>query len=239
MHTALGLPGPADEDPEHYLLAKDEYVVSYNSHRKNANWVAWQLDGLYFAGGTRTRTWRSDQQLPAGTPQAMDKDYTNSGFDRGHMCPSGDRTRMELANKVTFTLTNALPQVHNVNGGPWQDLEEYLHGLAIDGHEMYVVAGGIYDAAPQTIGRDVHVPSATWKVAVVLDHIGDAALQVRTSTRVIAVLTVNDDMSIAIGEDWKNHRVRVRDIEALTGLDFLSDLDRELQDVLEEHVDAD
>ncbi len=237
-HTALGIPGPASVDPAHYLLVKAEFVISYNGTRKGANWVSWLLDGTSFGGAIRTRTWRSDTTLPSSVPQAYDSDYTNSGYDRGHMCPSGDRTRTEDPNRVTFTLSNALPQAHNVNAGPWEELEGYLQGLAIEGRQLFIMAGGVYDDTPPTIGRGVAVPGATWKVAVVLDRIGDRAPQVRETTRVIAVLMPNDDAAVSLGEDWRRHRVRVRDIEAVTGLNLLADLDGSLQDVLEERVDA-
>jgi len=238
-NTALGLPGPADQDPRHYLLKKDEYVVSYNSVLKTPNWVAWQLNSTHLGGATRTNEWMTDASLPADVPQAIDTDYRKSGWDRGHMCPSADRTRLREQNAVTFTFTNALPQASNVNSGPWLRLEMYLQNLAFNGAEIFVVAGGLFDAAPPTIGEGkVSVPSATWKVAVILEHLGDRSGQVTTSTRVIAVIMPNDDAAVGREDEWEPHRVRVDDVEALTGLDFLSEVAPGIQDSIESHVDG-
>jgi len=239
VNTALGLPGPADDNPSHYLLKKDEYIVSYNGKLKTPNWVAWQLDSTRLGGATRTNKWKSDASLPSSVSQAIDSDYTATGYDRGHMCPSADRTRTSNQNAVTFTLTNALPQAHNLNAGPWQRLESYLQNLADNGSAIFIVAGGIFDAEPPTIGKGkIAVPSATWKVAVILDRLGDRAGEVTTSSRVIAVVMPNDNTAVGLGDDWQPLRVRVDDVESLTGLDFLSEVSPNIQDMLEAEVDA-
>lgn len=50
-------------------------------------------------------------------------DYTNSGYDRGHMVRSEERTATDIDNKSTFILTSILPQTPKLNQQTWLSLE--------------------------------------------------------------------------------------------------------------------
>jgi endonuclease G, mitochondrial len=71
----------------------------------------------------------------------------------------------------------------------------------------------------------------------VLDAVGQGAGAVTSSTRVIAVLMPNEDTQISISADWHTFRVSVDAIEAMTGYNFLSDVDPAVQAVVEARVD--
>src|SRR5262249_2968836 len=106
-HTTLGIPAPAStSDVNAFLSVKSGYVVSYNSGRKVPNWVSWELNASYLGSAARQDDYRPDDTLPATLPQASLSDYMGSGFDRGHMCPSADRTLSVAANSQTFFLSN-------------------------------------------------------------------------------------------------------------------------------------
>ncbi|TMQ04888.1 MAG: DNA/RNA non-specific endonuclease, partial [Deltaproteobacteria bacterium] len=118
-HTTLGIPSPASTtDPNHFLSVKSGYVISYNGSRKVPNWVSWELNTSYLGSTPRQDDFRPDDTFPASEPQASLADYSGSGYDRGHMCPSADRTLTVTANQQTFYLTNMVPQAANNNQGP-------------------------------------------------------------------------------------------------------------------------
>ena len=239
VHTTLGIPSPTStSDPNSFLSAKSQYVISYNSGRKIPNWVSWELNTSYLGSTPRQDDFRPDDTLPPTLPQAQLADYSGSGFDRGHMCPSGDRTLTVDANSQTFYLTNMVPQAANNNRGPWEGLESESRTIAQSGKELFIVAGGVFSSSSRTIGTGVTVPDQTFKVIVVLDAVGQGPSSVTTNTRVIAVLMPNDDSKISITADWHNFRVSVDSIEALTGYDFLSDVDPAVQSVVEARVDT-
>src|SRR5438874_6626001 len=159
IHTALGLPDNSSTETNSYLSVKHQYVVSYNGVRRVPNWVSWELNASGLGPVARQDDFRPDDTLPAGFPQAQLADYLNSGWDRGHMCPSDDRTLTILDNQNTFYLTNMVPQSDNMNGGPWERLEVYSRQLATSGKELFIVSGGAFTAPPKTIGADaVQVP---------------------------------------------------------------------------------
>ena len=236
VHTKLGLPSAASSSNwNNYLSVKSQYVLAYNSSRKIPNWVSWELNSAYIGSQARLDNFRPDDTLPTGMPQASLADYSGSGYDRGHMCPSGDRTANAAANSLTFYLSNMLPQAANNNQGPWEKLESYSRTLAGQGKELFVISGGTGSAG--TIGAGVVVPDSTFKVIAVLDQVGQGPADVTTSTRLIGIVIPNNDSEVAKADDWKPYRVSVRSIEVLTGLNFLSDVSSAVQDVIEPRVD--
>lgn len=234
-HLALGAPRDADPSDD-VMLEKPEYVVSYNPRRNGPNWVAWRLVASDF-GPTRRHKGKflTDESLPPGVMRVTHDDYSGSGFDRGHMCRSEDRTSSPEANRATFLMTNMLPQRHELNAGPWLRLEELSHDLAKrEGRELYLVAGGIYEGPTGAIGRGVAVPSSFFKIVVVLEP-GQTAAQVSERTRVIAVVMPNaGDVE---REPWARYRTSVDDVERRTGYDFLPDVPEPVQKVIEARVD--
>jgi endonuclease G len=238
-HTTMGIPAPTStSDASAFLSVKSDYVVSYNSVRKVPNWVSWELNTSYLGSITRQDDFRPDDTLPASLPQAQLTDYSGSGFDRGHMCPSADRTLTVEDNSQTFYLTNMVPQAAHNNRGPWAQLETEARTIAQSGKELFVISGGVFSSSSGTIGTGVSVPDKTFKVIVVLDAVGQGAAEVTTSTRVIAVMMPNADSLITQSAPWRDFRVSVDAIEAATGDNFLSDVDPAVQAVIEARVDT-
>jgi endonuclease G, mitochondrial len=237
-HTTLGIPSPTSaNDPNSFLSVKDQYVVSYNGSRKVPNWVSWELNTSYLGGTDRQNDFRPDDTFPGTEPQASLADYSGSGYDRGHMCPSADRTLSTATNSQTFYLTNMVPQAANNNQGPWAVLENDSRTLVRAGKELFIISGGTFSASSNTVGSGVMVPDMTFKVIVVLDSVGQGVADVTTSTRVIAVLMPNENALISKGADWHTYRVSVDAIEAMTGYDLLSDVPTAIQAVIEARVD--
>ncbi len=238
VHTTLGLPSPASaDDPDNFLAVKDGYVIAYNAGRKVPNWVSWELNSSYLGSTDRQDDYRPDDTLPPELSQSSLDDYSGSGFDRGHMCPSADRTLSTDTNSETFFLSNMVPQAANNNRGPWERLESESRSIAETGKELFIVSGGVFSGSSDTIGDGVSVPDETFKVIVVLDAVGQGPDDVTTSTRVIGVMMPNSDSLIDTTDDWQDFRVSVDTIEAATGNDFLSDVDPAVQAAIEANVD--
>jgi endonuclease G len=181
----------------------------------------------------RQDDFRADTTLPAGWYQVQATDFSGSGFDRGHMCPSGDRTISVSANSATFLMTNMIPQLPANNQGVWANLESYCRTLVSQGNELYIVSGG-QGLQYFLANGHVAVPAQTWKVIIVLTNGSNDVGRVTTSTRTIAVVMPN---SGSIGSDWRAYRVSVDQVEAITGFDFFSSVSPSIQNVIEATVD--
>lgn len=246
-HLTMGNPSNAAvnvNQPTNYLLDKPQYAVSYNRDLGRPNWVSWHLDSTWIGSTARQNDFRNDTTLPAGWYQVQGTDYTGSGFDRGHNCPSGDRTNTVASNSATFLMTNMMPQAPDNNQGPWEALESYCRTLVSQGNELYIIGGGSGSGGTGSnggttytvAGGHVGVPSQTWKVIIVLPSAtGNDVARVTTSTRTIAVKMPNVQGIRTV--DWKSYRVSVDQVEALTGYDFLSSVPASIQSVIEARVD--
>lgn len=245
-HLALGNPSNAVANvgaPNNYLLAKTQYVLSYNNSRGGANWVSWHLSAAWKGAAARCDCFSADASLPTGFFRASTSNYTNTGFDRGHLCPSEDRDGSSTDNAATFLMTNILPQAPNNNQILWVGFENYCRTLMNAGNEVYIISGGYGQGGTgrnggvtNTIaGGSITVPSRFWKVAVILPVGSDDVNRVSASTRVIAIDTPNNQTSSS--QSWGFYRTSVDAIEAQTGLDLLSSVADATETALESAVD--
>lgn len=227
---------PTDDTPDdEYLMRKPQYALSYNGKRNGANWVSWELNESWFGSAPRLKgKFLEDRELPSEFRRVSHDDYTNSGYDRGHMVRSEERTRSPEDNRTTFLMTNILPQYHDLNAGPWLRLEEHCQKLATrEGRELFVMAGGVFPPGKRvadTIGKDVAVPKHFFKIVVVLQP-GQTARDVQSSTQVIAVIMPNE--TGIIDEGWEKYRTSVDEIEKRTGYEFLSAVSTSVQNAIE------
>jgi endonuclease G len=241
LHAPLGILKDND-DSDDYLMEKPQYVLSYNNARGGANWVAWNLNESWYGTVERKQgQFITDMSLPDGFQRITHNDYTGSGYDRGHMVRSEERTRTREDNDATFLMTNILPQTHDLNAGPWLSLETYCEVLAKKkNHELYLIAGGIYDKNPEYLkgkgnGR-VAIPKSTWKIVVVLER-GQGLESVNKETRVIAVNMPNEQGKEFKKSGWRKYLTTVDELERLTGYDFLSNVPPDIQAVIESKTD--
>ncbi|MBC7795556.1 MAG: DNA/RNA non-specific endonuclease [Pyrinomonadaceae bacterium] len=233
---ALGNPSNAVTDvnqPSNYLMLKPQYSLSYNRDKGIPNWVAWHLDTSWLGSAPRQDDYRPDTALPSDWYRVMDNDYTGSGYTRGHMCPSGDRTSTIPDNSATFLMTNFVPQSAANNNGPWNNFELFCRGLVQSGNEVYIVTGGVGSAGTIAGGR-INIPVSTWKVVLVLPN-GDNDLQrINKLTRTIAIVVPNQG---AVNSDWRQYRTSVRQVERLTGYNFFSNVPRRVQALFKSRID--
>lgn len=231
IHVKLGLPTDADPSDDH-LMDKRVYVTSYNARYRVANWVAWNLRSTDLGRVKRRNKFEADDTLPFGMQKVQASDYGKSGYDRGHMCPSGDRTATPEDNAATFLMTNMQPQLHELNDGPWRELEEHERELTSQGRkELFIVAGGLFGPSPATIGHaQIAVPDASFKVIAVLDP-GQGPGDISLTTPVLA--TIMPNRAGVSQKPWQSYVVSIDDVERATGYDYLSKVAPSIQQVIE------
>lgn len=228
---------------DNYLMDMGYYVESYNSTRGEPNWVSWHLDATNTTGASaRLNNFAAFNALLTGWYAVQSTSYSGSGFDRGHNCPSADRTSSNNANSATFLMTNMIPQAPQNNQQTWANLENYLRLQVSSGYEVYIIMGsygtggtGSNGAANTINNGKVTVPSNVWKIAVIIPTGNGDVSRVATTTRVIAVNTPNIN---SISSDWTQYITTVRSIETATGYNLLSNLPQNVQDAVETQKDA-
>lgn len=246
-NMGMGNPSNAVTDinmPNNYLLVKSQYALSYNNSKGEANWVSWHLSAAWLGSAPRCDCFTSDNTLPSTFFKATSSNYTNTGFDRGHMCNSEDRGGSSSDNQATFLMTNIMPQSPNNNQRTWLGLETYGRTLTTLGYEVYIIAGGYGSGGTGSNGGvtytiangKINVPARTWKVMLILPVGNNDVNRVSTATRVIAVDMPNTQTVNT--HNWDYYRVSVDYIETQTGYDFLNLVPDNIENVIESVVDV-
>ncbi|HVS72378.1 MAG TPA: DNA/RNA non-specific endonuclease [Phycisphaerae bacterium] len=246
----LGNPSNATSDPrnkDNFLLSKRYYALAYDSDAGIPRWVSWQLTRDYLGDAPRKREFAEDLSLPPGLTRITHKDYLESGFDRGHMCPHADRGRDIDMSYATFVMTNIIPQAPSVNQKAWAMLEDYLRDLVQkqDAH-IYIIAGpagrggwGSKGFRTAIANGKVHVPGQCWKIALILPggSGGPAAdfQKITPASRVLAVIMPNDN---SVSYSWAQYRTSVNEIENVTGLKFFDKLPPATAAALKAQIDT-
>ena len=245
LQMALGNPDKATGDAanrEHFLIKRPQYALSYNDGLGFPNWAAWRLVKSEIGNQERGQ-FKPDPVLPSSFQHITTSDYSGSGYDRGHNCPSKDRSDKRGDNDAVFYMSNITPQAHGMNAGPWEQLESYSRDLTGQ-NELFIYCGhGFEKGTPRkllkTRGSDkIYVPTFGWKIIVVVPNgVGSPVSRITPTTRVIAVRMKN--ISTISKQDWREFRTSVEDIEQATGLVFFDTLPKATADALKNRVDYD
>ena len=245
-HLLLGNPSNAVWDTNYssnYLLESPQFALSYHRERGIPNWVSWHLSPNWLGTADRADDFRPDTRLPVGWYRVKPTDYASTGFDRGHFCPSADRTSSVSDNSATFLMSNMMPQAPNNNRVTWENLESYTRKLVREGNEAYIIAGafgsggtGANGGVTYTLASGkITVPAWTWKIVLVLQQGENDLARIAATTRLIAVKMPNSQT--VSNHPWAHYRLSVDELEALTGYDFLSSLPVSVQAALESKAD--
>ena len=143
--------------PKTVVLCNSFFVTVYDPANQ-ANVFSSEIAQARTAKTVRTNDFRPDKRI--ANPPTPD-DYTNTGYDRGHMVPAADADD-PIEMSETFLMTNMTPQLPSVNRVAWKNLEERVRSVPF----TYVVTGAHYSDKPKRIGkRGVPVPDMLYKVA--------------------------------------------------------------------------
>ena len=238
----LGNPSNATSDTlnaDNYLIDHHYYVESYSRARGEPNWVSWHISARDLGVVERSDDFRPDSiVLPGGWFVADNTSYRGSGFDRGHNCPSGDRTSSTDANSATFLMDNMIPQAPNNNRHTWEHLEVYCREQVKKGNEAFIIMGSYGEGGVGKLGfrsriakGHIEVPAHIWKIIVLIPEGDDDLDRIAANAEVIAVDTPNIN---AVSSYWKDYVCTVRDIEQATGYAFFRNLPEDIKNRLED-----
>ncbi|WP_025741358.1 DNA/RNA non-specific endonuclease [Aquimarina pacifica] len=205
------------------VVTHNYYSLSYSEKHEQAEWVAYELKKQHLSKNEFERPYfEIDKKV--GSVSADWRNYKKSGYDRGHLCPAGDRRFTRQAFDETFLTSNVTPQNHDFNSGIWNSLEQKVRYWAKKYDGLYVVTGGVLSDDLSGIGYEhVSVPKYFYKV--LLDNSSD-------TPKMIAFLLPHKDSN----ESLKEFVVPTDHIEKLTGIDFFPELDDKIEESLEASV---
>jgi len=242
LQMQLGNPSNATSDTNnhsHFLIQRPIEAIDYNDTLGEPNWASWDLTTNDLGPVDRTDAFAPDTNgLPHNFHIVGANDYASSGYDRGHNCPSADRTDSTNDNEMTFLMSNMMPQAGDNNSGVWANFEGYCRNVAkSNNNEVLIICGpsGFTGAKINTNGY-VWIPQYTWKIAVVVPPgAGLATNRITSSNRVIAIRVPNTN---GVSSVWQNFITSASQIQVDTGLNFFTALPPDVAAALRAKVDG-
>lgn len=207
------------------IVEHTNYTLSYSEPHEQAEWVAYTLKREHLTYDDRQRPYFIED--PKVKSRSADwRNYKGSGYDRGHLCPAGDRRFSEQAYNETFYTSNISPQDRQFNAGIWNRLEQQVRYWCKKYGDLVVVTGGVLEEGLPEIGEeDVDVPNAFYKI--VWRKQGE-------EVRVLAFLMPAKESQ----QPLQNFLVPVDEIEQRTGIDFFEKQPEKWQAEVESGVNA-
>ncbi len=223
---------PMIVDKDWFLeYTKGKFAMEYECSKKHSKWVAWKLYASCFGSSGRTNAWRQDSRIPTEY-QAKDNDFP-SGYDKGHMCSSGERTASKEMNQETFFYSNMSPQNSDLNQGIWLQLENYERDWAqVSGDTLYICCGGAItnDQPILKYSNGLAIPKYNFKVILRRKKNG--------AYNAIGFWFENKSYSQRTRDYFLSQRgtlvKSVDEIEQLTGIDFFYGLPADVQTRVEQ-----
>ena len=212
------------------IFRNSNFMVGYSDYRGNPLWTTYQLSEIP-SNSKRLKRPSSFNSDWRNITNIEHKDYTNSGYDRGHMAPNYAISRLygRDAQLSTFLMTNISPQKPNLNRKIWQRLEEVeVKYFTKKFKKVWVTVGPIFDSDITKLSSSnfVEIPDAFYKIFVGIND--------NQEPKMLAVII---PQKVKGYEPFSKFVVSVDKVEELTGFDFFSELNDDLESKLESSKD--
>lgn len=140
------------------------YITYYDAKLREPDSVSWNLTPAMCACASQVRkdAFAQDKLIPGSATPA---DYTNSGYDKGHLFSYDDAMCNSTDKVECFLMSNMLPQIHPFNAGDWKVLEMQERVWA-KAKTLHIIAGGIGTLGKLKNGENI--PRYMYK-AILLD----------------------------------------------------------------------
>ncbi|HEY1718082.1 MAG TPA: DNA/RNA non-specific endonuclease, partial [Verrucomicrobiae bacterium] len=226
LQMQLGNPSGAITDTnnhDHYLIQRTVEAIDYSDNLGEPVWASWDLTAGDIGGSGRNSTYYTDTNLPPNFYRVTTTDYNGVGtnlFNRGHLCPSADRTDTTNDNKLVFFMSNIMPQSAENNQGVWGNFEDYCRSM-LTTNELLIICGGSGFGTNTIPSGKAYIPSNTWKIVVAIPLGDGTALSRLTATnRVISISIPN--VTNGLSSAWQTYVTSARQIELDTGFTFFT-----------------
>ena len=242
LQMQLGNPSNATTDTnnhDHYLIQRTVEAIDYSDHFGEPVWASWDLTAGDVGSAPRSSSYYTDTNLPPNFYRVTDNDYDGVGtnlFNRGHLCPSEDRTDTTTNNKLVFFMSNIMPQSALNNQNVWANFEDYCRSM-LTTNELLIICGPSGFGTRTIPSGKAYIASNVWKVVVcVPSGSGTNLNRVTVTNRVIAISVPN--VTNGLSSSWQTYVTSPHQIENDTGFTFFSALPDYVATVLRAKIDG-
>lgn len=147
-------------------LCNDQYISYFSKEWRMPVLVVEKLEKGDFKRfkAPRTNDFRLDDRL-SYFDQISPKQYTRSGYDKGHLAASSNTSDYETVSQ-SYLMTNIVPQNPQLNRGTWKHMENFAKDLRKSNSKAnYVISGILVDNCRITKHvRGLPIPDQMFKV---------------------------------------------------------------------------
>lgn len=202
------------------------FSVEWDCNKRSQRWTCYQMHRGYSGKYSRVSNFYFDTTNLTADEYYDEFNYF-PGYDRGHICPSGDRTASEEMNAQTFVMTNMQPQYHQFNG--YDDsgnsglgvrmenqLRKWADKLSVT-DTIFVCKGGTIDSEANIITRingKLIVPKYFYMAILRKSSFGYAGM----------AFWSDQTKSWRMNETLRSHAISISELEKRTGIDFFCNL---------------
>ena len=98
----------------------DTFTICYDHERKSPTAVYVEVTGPTVIEDIDKRPPFFTDKRVKKNYRTTSKDYTNTGYDRGHLAPAADFSFSDIAMSESFYMSNISPQHPSFNRGIWK-----------------------------------------------------------------------------------------------------------------------
>ena len=224
----------------HYDNNEVNYTVEWDSVKRSCRWSCYELYASNLQHNTTrwrvdgndrySKQYPTDPDLHCSTAWQAGRNtdpFWGSGYDHGHLCPSGDRLNSANANYQTFYLSNMMPQLNGFNAGVWEKMESWVRKQVDTSTKdtLFVVKGGTIDKSSQVNPATVHgLTIPTYYYMAVLKHAANGEY------KAMAFWVKHEANNTSL---ISQYAISVDELENLTGIDFFCNLPDDLENKVE------
>jgi len=136
------------------IIDNEFIVMCYDYQKKAVKAVSYTLEGdlMNELNILKRPSFYVEQKLKP-KDRISTTDYTNSGYDKGHMAPDAAFDWSQESLDAVYTLANIIPQAPQVNRRSWAKLESYVRDKAEELGELNIVNVIKYGQRSSRMGR--------------------------------------------------------------------------------------
>ena len=161
----------------------DAFAVVYRADLRISTLAAERLTPPAVAAAERLARHNAFHAEPSITDGPRPQDYAATGYDKGHLAPSGDMPTL-AAQYQSFSMINMVPQTPQLNRGAWAQLEGRVRDAART-NVVYVLTGVI--PADRHLRAGEAIPDRMFKATAVK---GECEVAVATNSTAPSVFTM-------------------------------------------------
>jgi len=204
------------------IFEYEGFTSGYDTMKLNPLWVSYHLKKEYFRGKKylKKREFAPDPTMDPSIT-ALNKDYSRSGYDRGHLARLADmKGRSRNCELESCYFTNISPQKRDFNRDTWNVLEEAADNLTARNDESWVITGPYFDNESSFINSRVEIPDGFYKIIIL-----------KNKNEYFPLAFVMDQESDS--PNLELYQVAIDSAESLTGIDFFPDLQDSIEQIFE------